>query len=83
MNDIDTIREVIKELDGSYDGGPGEPRNGTIAALAALERVSALNSDMESALDKMQSKCNGVNQDAFIDALDDARAILKRIKESR
>lgn len=59
MNDIDTIREALER---AYKYAP-HTADGILywTALAALERVSALQAEMEAALDQLKIETLGWN----------------------
>jgi hypothetical protein len=74
MNDIDTIREALEEC---FMSNPSSIRT-MKSALSALERVSALQAEMEAALEECAGHCYNDQDTARLRGL--ATECLKKIK---
>lgn len=82
MTDIDTIREALEEADSHCytDTDSARVRSLAKTALAALERVSALNSEMEAVLRRILCDREVTLAPREVS---DAFAVLLKTKESR
>lgn len=85
MTDIDTIREALEEyrLTGlSPRGFVTAGAQKAESALAALKRVSALNSEMEAALKDLLHSFTGEGRLQGLDSLPEVRAAKEAIWKS-